>query len=458
MGRKSKWNVNNIQEFLDSTGSGCILLSKEITNLKNPLEFQCKCGEHFHRNFHNVRNQKSYYCINCSKQRFSDNCKLSHDDYVNRLKENNIVSIRPIDKYINSKTNIQHECLFCGNKWSARPNNILNGGYGCPKCALNGRTIVGVNDMWTTAPELAKCLENPEDGYKYSKSSKQRVNFICPNCGSLLKDKVIHHTYYNGGLKCHYCSDGLSIPNKFMSQILQFCDVDYKPEYIFDWAKDKRYDFYLPTYNAILEIMGGQHYQENNFSSKQGRTLQEEQNNDILKYNLAKVNGITHYYSIDFRYSNYNYMKDKLINSKLFSLLNIEINKIDFKKCYKSSLKSRVFEAIDYWNNGLKVNEIYPIMKVSNVTVINYLNQGNKLGLCDYEGFNNRLKPVRCITTNKIFESLKSAQEYYSVKYTNIRECCNGIRKYAGVDKNGSKLMWEFISKNNYRKIIALLN
>ena len=250
----------------------------------------------------------------------------------------------------------------------------------------------------------------------------------------------------------------MSVPNKFMSKILQYCDVDYEPEYIFDWAKDKRYDFYLPKYNAILEIMGGQHYQENNFISKKGRTLEEEQYNDIVKFDLAKNNGIIYYYQIDFRYSDFEYMKEKLISSGLFSLLNTNIDKINFEECYKSSLKSRVFEAIDYWNKGLKVNDIYPIMKVSNVTVINYLNQGNKLGLCDYKGFNNRLKPVRCITTNKIFESLKSAQEYYSVNYSHIRECCNGNRNYAGKDEKGNKLIWEFISKSDYQKMVALLN
>ena len=204
--------------------------------------------------------------------------------------------------------------------------------------------------------------------------------------------------------------------------------------------------------------MGGQHYQENNFASKQGRTREEEQDNDAIKLDLAKNNGVIYYYQIDFRYSDFEYMRNKLIDSELFSLLKIDINTIDFESCYKASLKSRVFEAVDYWNKGLKVNDIYPLMKVSNATVISYLNQANKLGLCDYEGFNNRLKPVRCITTNKIFESLKSAQEYYSVKYSYIRECCNGIREYAGVDKDGNKLIWEFISKSDYRKMVALLN
>lgn len=370
------------------------------------------------------------------------------------MSEKRIDTIIPIEEYIDSKTNILHKCLICNHEWSVRPHNVLSG-FGCPKCALNNRTIIGVNDMWTTVPELAKCLENPDDGYKYPKSSKERVNFICPDCHSLLKNRVIHHTYYNGGLKCPYCSDGMSIPNKFMSQILQYCNVEYEPEYIFNWARDKRYDFYLQDSNSILEIMGGQHYQSNNFISKNGRSLYEEQKNDILKKNLAKENGIMNYFQIDFKYSDFDYMKEHIISSGLFELLNISVDNIDFESCYKSSLKSRVFEAVEYWNQGLKVNDIFPIMKVSNVTVINYLNQAHKLGLCDYEGSNNRKKPVLCITTNKVFESLKDAQNFYKVKYSYIRECCNGNRKFAGQDENGNNLEWKFISKSDYHMIVA---
>lgn len=99
MGRKSKWNVNNIQEFLDSTGSGCKLITKNFKYLKDALEFQCKCGKHFYRNFHNVVSQKSYYCDDCSRKIFINNCKLSHDDYLKRLKDKGIKSIIPLEKY-----------------------------------------------------------------------------------------------------------------------------------------------------------------------------------------------------------------------------------------------------------------------------------------------------------------------------------------------------------------------
>ena len=172
---------------------------------------------------------------------------------------------------------------------------------------------------------------------------------------------------------------------------------------------------------------------------------------------LAQENGVSIYYQIDFRYSDCDYMIKSIHESSLFKRLKIDISESELKQCYKKALKSRIFEAVDYWNNGLSVNEIYPLMKVSNVTVINYLNQAHKLGLCDYAGFKNRYKPVRCITTNKIFESIKSASEYYRVSPSHIRECCLGKRHYSGVDCFSNKLIWEFVTKDkvNCNDLIA---
>ena len=41
MGRKSKWNVDNIQEFLDSTESGCTLVTKDFEYLKEFTDRLC---------------------------------------------------------------------------------------------------------------------------------------------------------------------------------------------------------------------------------------------------------------------------------------------------------------------------------------------------------------------------------------------------------------------------------
>jgi len=44
-----------------------------------------------------------------------------------------------------------------------------------------------------------------------------------------------------------------------MSCVLDELLVLYETEVQFDWSDNKRYDFYLPEYNAIIEMHGKQH-------------------------------------------------------------------------------------------------------------------------------------------------------------------------------------------------------
>lgn len=53
-------------------------------------------------------------------------------------------------------------------------------------------------------------------------------------------------------------------------------------------------------------------------------------------------------------------------------------------------------------------------------------------------------KPVICITTNKLFYSIKGAQTYYNTGH-HIQECCKGTRKSCG-KFNGQPLKWKFIN------------
>jgi len=415
MGRKSTWNINRIQEFLASTNSECVLLSKEVTNLKTPLEFQCKCGNHFYRKFHNVRNQKSYYCISCSRQHLSNNYKLSHDDYLNRLNKKGIKSIIPLEKYQTAKTKILHKCTVCNYEWQVAPSNILSG-YGCP-CCNGGHCIQGYNDIATTNHEMYQLLKDKNDAYNHTEQSNISLKFICPHCGNEIN--MSPATLYKRGLSCRICSDGISRPNKFMEQILISSNIEYETEFIFSWSNNKRYDFYIPKYNAIIEVMGNQHYNTYAFDFVGGRSLEEEQENDNLKEQLALQNGISKYFRLDFRYSEYEYMKNSFLNSDIPMFLNINVENIDFNSCYQNTLKSKMILAIDLWNQGYKVDDISKTIKVSIGTVIRYLHNGNDAKLCKYNGLN---KEVICLNTGEIFNSIKSAKEKYSA--SNIGSCC----------------------------------
>lgn len=59
------------------------------------------------------------------------NC-MTHEDYENKLFEKELDSY-PIERYINTRTPIAHECLQ-GHIWKVAPHDVL-AGNGCPECA-----------------------------------------------------------------------------------------------------------------------------------------------------------------------------------------------------------------------------------------------------------------------------------------------------------------------------------
>ncbi len=62
---------------------------------------------------------------------------------------------------------------------------------------------------------------------------------------------------------------------------------------------------------------------------------------------------------------------------------------------------------------------------------------------------NNRkkkMKKVRCIETGIIYESINEAGRQTHNSPSNIKQCCDGIRKSAGKDNN-KKLHWEYVKE-----------
>ena len=60
------------------------------------------------------------------------------------------------------------------------------------------------------------------------------------------------------------------------------------------------------------------------------------------------------------------------------------------------------------------------------------------------EMIKNQNKKVLCVTTNKVFDSIKEASEFYNVSRTGISGCCKGKFKYSGTLPDGTKLEWKY--------------
>ena len=58
-------------------------------------------------------------------------------------------------------------------------------------------------------------------------------------------------------------------------------------------------------------------------------------------------------------------------------------------------------------------------------------------------------KKVRCVTTGKVFDSMREAGEFYKCCEKNIAAAAYGRRKSCGSLSDGTKLVWEFVKEDN---------
>lgn len=350
----------------------------------------------------------------------------------------------------------------CGHEWEAVIGS-RNRGNGCPYCS-GKKVLKGFNDMWTTNPELARLLADQEDGYKYTQSSSKRVDWKCPDCGFVTKNKQIYKMLANINT-CEACSDGFKFPEKFMLNLLSQLNISFVCQKIFSWANNKRYDFYIPSLNMIIEVHGLQHY-NGGFESLNGRTLNDEELNDRFKEQLAKENGIKHYIVIDSRYSDFEYIKASILKSDLVSFFKFD--ELDWISIAKNAQNSKFIEVCNFYNsnkNKLTYLEMGEKLKISNSTLIDYLKKGVHLGICDYKISNKEHKKIASkhrripiIQLNleyKIiaqWESIADASKSLNKKESSsISGCCKGRNKTA----YGYRWMYRDQYEKQYGKIDA---
>lgn len=320
-------------------------------------------------------------------------------------------------------------------------------------------------------PEIFNLLEVKEEGYKFTYGSKQKTSFICPNCKH--SDVKIIKNVVKQGFSCAKCSDGVSYPEKFMFNFLTQLEVFFKKEEVFSWSENvlnlgspelsgkKRYDFYIPSLNCIIETNGEQHYTRG-FKTARKKTVEMEQENDTLKCNLAIRNGIHKYIVVDCRKSELEYIRKSIEESEL--AIVFDISNIDWSKCHQYACGTLIKEVCSYWNDGMKAIAISNEVKLHKSTIINYLKQGAAIGWCDYDP-NQEMKNGGTITGKETKEKTQKKVIQLSLDYefikqwdgiteaenklniNNITSNCKGRRQSAG----GYKWMY----KEDYRKYIG---
>ncbi len=349
-----------------------------------------------------------------------------------------------IDIYEMTKSNGYTAFWKCelGHEFKSRVADRVNNNHNCPICS-NHQLLVGFNDMNSTNINLANLLADPNDGYKYMQTSSSKVDWKCPYCGEIIKNKAIYHIK-SKGLSCPRCSDGFSYPERFIYNVLKQLNVEFEWQRTFDWSNGKRYDFYLEfnSEKIIIEVHGKQHYEEN-FEYDNARTLREEQENDNLKKYLAIKNNVNHYFILDARESNPRFIKKSFLDSNFLKTVSIK-HDIDWDDVFIKSEKSLVLTVNELWNSGIKIiNEISSKLNISRDTVYEYLKRGKENNWNDYCPNEARLngsqsvkkKIVRIDKFNNytVYNSIVEASaENNNLDTSSITKVCKGKRKSSG--------------------------
>lgn len=144
----------------------------------------------------------------------------------------------------------------------------------CIHCGINAkrRTVNGLRQLLPKGFELLGKYEG-----------KDVKTLFRHQCGFAFKMRP--HDLLSGHSYCPKCSKKASKGERKIMEYLMDNEIDFIKEKVFDWSDHKRYDFYLPQYNLLIEYHGIQHYKEidNYFLS-----LEEQQTIDKWKESQAK--------------------------------------------------------------------------------------------------------------------------------------------------------------------------
>lgn len=381
-------------------------------------------------------------CKKCAKEGISEKNSMTHEEFVDNMSVLH-AGIKVLTQYEGMEKDITVE-LKCGHTWTTKAAYIYYKNFKCPYCTGNA-ILVGFNDLWTTAPDTAKLLTNPDDGYLISKGSGQKKNFTCPLCGKA-QDKFVKNVV-NRGLQCIYCGDGVSYPNKFARAFLdQMLKGAYIPEYSPEWAKPYFFDNAF-EYNGqwfLLEMDGNFHYNETGYVDS---TLEERQKVDKIKDTLAQEHNMA-MIRIDCCKSDLSYIKNNILNSSLNNVF--DLTNVDWQKCDEQAQKNLIKEACELYMSGVKsTEEIGKIIHAGRSTTIRYLKKGAEFGWCDYDpkkaqenNYLRQRKPVTVVhikSQNRLcFDSIIACERELSNTYS-ARIYQKGITKacHTGESYNG---------------------
>lgn len=143
-----------------------------------------------------------------------------------------------------------------GHVWTASPNEVTRG-HGCAVCA-GMQVHVGMTDLWTTHPEIAAELADPNDGYEVTYGSKKKVKWVCrDNPSHVYEQAVQNHVLGHAG--CPVCwaeSSSSKGEQELCAYVEELVGADVVKRNDRTLLGGREVDIYIPSLNIAIEYNG----------------------------------------------------------------------------------------------------------------------------------------------------------------------------------------------------------
>lgn len=250
------------------------------------------------------------------------------------------------------------KCLTSELEFEATEHNLVKG-YRSPYTANFGGKAWDGNSLYSVK-EILPFLKNKEEAKNYTKSSRKKINCLCPTCKKEKRVFIYQLTKY--GFVCGTCSSKISYPERFIISLLQEGGVEFETQYTYKDCRDKSllpFDIFIPSISSVVEMQGLQHVKDIGYMDHE-RTKQT----DIIKKKYCEDNDIN-YIEIPAYKSNFNYLIERIKESEL----NYLLDGVDILKVKNRILKSKNFEytedVIKMYDEGFTKTDISKKLKIT---------------------------------------------------------------------------------------------
>ena len=248
----------------------------DYSKASSPLTYKCNiCNNIFNISQAKLLYRKKHCCNNCFSLKNKGEITEQLKEKALKIIESN-KNLAFVDFGYNSKIfkpTIKIKCLKCGQTFEKQLNFFVTKNSKCSYCETN--RLMNTKSFKGLLPEGYTMLED------YC-GIDNKILFRHEECGFIWK--TTPHNLRSGH-GCPKCAKGRSKGEKKIIDFLQKNFISFESEKIFEWSNLRRYDFYLPDFNLLIEYNGIQHYKDIIFHGE--RRLEKIKEVDKQKKEMA---------------------------------------------------------------------------------------------------------------------------------------------------------------------------